>query len=141
MRANGKIVAENFWVCYHCGHTHPEFCSDMSYARAADSKRLSSDHAEYVAEWQAEHLNGRPASVDLPDWGLECHRHPIRRGYKTQSEDGQLLSPLLGQLPHFDVGILGFMWRPLQWFVECNDHALLARFLPIAPLETKAEFT
>ena len=39
VKANWKLVAENFWECYHCTHAHPEFCSVMSYAHAGNSEK------------------------------------------------------------------------------------------------------
>ncbi len=144
VEANWKLVAENFFECYHCGHTHPEFCSVMSYGRAIDSPRLADEQAAFVAEWEAEmerrgYLTGH---VEVSDERVhQCHRVPIRRGYLTQSEDGQPVAPLLGQLTEYDGGVSSAQLYPNIWFVACSDHAMLARFTPLSPTRTEAEFS
>lgn len=144
VRANWKLVAENFWECYHCTHTHPEFCAVMSYARAADSESLAREQEAFVAEWEARarslgHRTGRSATN-----GSSAHhaaRVPIRPGYVTQSEDGKPVAPLMGSFRHYDGGISAIQAYPLLWFVACNDHAMLSRFTPVGPAETEAELS
>ncbi|MCL4862251.1 MAG: hypothetical protein KJZ93_22740, partial [Caldilineaceae bacterium] len=46
-----------------------------------------------------------------------------------------------GDLHGYDGGITAFMGYPMNWFVACNDHAMLSRFTPISTLETEMEFT
>ena len=53
-QANWKLVLENFWECYHCGPTHPEFCGVMSYGHTYDSPRLASERAAFETEWREE---------------------------------------------------------------------------------------
>jgi phenylpropionate dioxygenase-like ring-hydroxylating dioxygenase large terminal subunit len=47
IQANWKVVAENFWECYHCAGTHPEFCNVMSYAHSQNSERLARGQKEF----------------------------------------------------------------------------------------------
>ncbi|MBM4070309.1 MAG: aromatic ring-hydroxylating dioxygenase subunit alpha [Planctomycetes bacterium] len=144
IRANWKVVAENFWECYHCAPAHPEFCSVMSYAQAANSERLARERADFEAAWIEEtrrrgYLAGR---VERSNGALhQGGRLPIRPGYLTQSRDGKPVAPLLGSYKEYDGGITSFMHLPLIWYVVSNDHALLTRFTPIAPLETELELT
>jgi glycine betaine catabolism A len=41
VRANWKLVMENFLECYHCGASHPEFCSVFDLQRYFDLNRES----------------------------------------------------------------------------------------------------
>jgi Rieske 2Fe-2S family protein len=144
VQANWKLVAENFWECYHCTHTHPEFCSVMSYAHAADSEALAREQEAFRAEWEAYahslgHRTGRTEAG-----GVSTHhavRLPIRRGYLTQSQDGRPVAPLMGSFRQYDGGISAVQAYPLIWFVASNDHALLSRFTPLGPTRTEAELT
>jgi phenylpropionate dioxygenase-like ring-hydroxylating dioxygenase large terminal subunit len=143
--ANWKLVLENFWECYHCGPTHPEFCSVMSYAHAYDSQRLARERNQLEAAWseqaqQLGHLTGRRDR--FAEGGHHfVTRTPIRPGYLTQSEGGQPVAPLMGDFEVYDGGITAFMGYPMNWFVACNDHAMLSRFTPISAQETEMEFT
>jgi glycine betaine catabolism A len=144
-RANWKLVLENFWECYHCGPTHPEFCSVMSYGHAYDSQRLAQERTQFEASWneqtqQLGHLVGRRDRFGEGGQHFVT-RIPIRPGYLTQSEGGKAVAPLMGDFQTYDGGITAFTGYPMNWFVACNDHATLTRFTPISALETEMEFT
>lgn len=163
IRANWKVVAENFWECYHCAPTHPEFCGVMSYAHAQNNERLLAERRQFEREWEETtrqrgfkvgrvELSGSLGLRPEPDQaqsgqspnlrGLhQGGRLPIRPGFVTQSRDGKPLAPLLGDYTEYDGGITSFMHFPLIWYVVSNDHALLTRFTPVSPLETELELT
>lgn len=144
-QANWKLVLENFWECYHCGPTHPEFCGVMSYGHTYDSPQLARERTAFEAEWR-EATQRRGNLVGGRDRFTDGGHHfvtrtPIRPGYLTQSEGGKPVAPLLGEFQEYDGGITAFMSYPMNWFVACNDHAMLSRFTPISPMETEMEFT
>ncbi len=144
IRANWKVVAENFWDCYHCAPTHPEFCSVMSYAHAQNSERLADERRTFERDWEAatRQLGHKVGRVELSERGRhQGGRVAIRPGFVTQSRDGQPVAPLLGDFTQYDGGITSFMHFPLIWYVVSNDHALLTRFTPVSPLETELELT
>lgn len=144
IQANWKVVADNFWECYHCAVTHPEFCSVMSYAHAQNNERLAVERAEFERAWNAATLRigHKVGTVPLSPSGLhQGGRLPIRPGFQTQSRNGQPVAPLLGTLKQYDGGITSFMHLPLIWYVINNDYALLTRFTPLAPLATELELT
>ena len=144
IRANWKVVAENFWECYHCAATHPEFCSVMSYAHAQNNERLAEERRAFECEWETttQQLGHKVGRVELSDRGLhQGGRVAIRPGFVTQSRDGQPVAPLLGDVTQYDGGITSFMHFPLIWYVISNDHALLTRFTPVSTLETELELT
>jgi Rieske 2Fe-2S family protein len=142
--ANWKVVAENFFECYHCSHTHPEFCSVMSYGRAPDSPRASRERAAFVAEWHAQaQASGWPTgSVDMTEDSIHTlARTPIRLGYLTQSEGGGPVAPLLGRLTGYDGAVTAVQFYPVNWLLACSDHAMLARFTPRDPTHTELMLT
>ena len=144
IHANWKVVAENFWECYHCAPTHPEFCDVMSYAHAANSERLAVEREAFERQWEEETRarGGKTGQVSRTAAGLhQGGRIPIRPGYLTQSRDGRPVAPLLGAATEYDGGVTSFMHLPLLWYLVCNDHAMLTRFTPRSPLETEVELT
>jgi phenylpropionate dioxygenase-like ring-hydroxylating dioxygenase large terminal subunit len=144
LRANWKLVAENFFECYHCLPSHPELTQVMSYVRAFDSPPLAEERRAYTERWEARaralgHVVGANKRHDGP-----CHtvcRIPIREGFLTQSKAGRPLAPLMGDFKDYDGGITGMQFFPINWFVGGNDYAMLARFTPLAVQETEAEIT
>ncbi len=144
INANWKLVAENFWECYHCPHTHPEFCSVMTYPQATLSQQAQEKQDAFVAKWEifARSLGHKTGQVKSVDGSLaRCQRVPIRPGYLTQSIDGQPVAPLMGNFKQYDGGVTGIQIYPILWFSLCNDHAMLSRFTPIAPIQTEVEYT
>jgi Rieske 2Fe-2S family protein len=144
IQANWKVALENFWECYHCPPTHPEFCSVMSYAHAQNNERLADERKEFERSWEAStRAAGRlVGKVARNGHGLHCGgRLPIRPGYLTQSRGGKAVAPLLGEYREYDGGITSFTHLPLIWYVVTNDYAFLTRFTPVAPLETEMELT
>jgi phenylpropionate dioxygenase-like ring-hydroxylating dioxygenase large terminal subunit len=103
------------------------------------------ERTAFEAEWR-EATQRRGNLVGERDRFAEGGYHfvtriPIRPGYLTQSEGGRPVAPLLGDFQEYDGGITAFMSYPLNWFVACNDHAMLARFTPLGPQATEMEFT
>jgi len=144
IRANWKVVAENFWECNHCQWTHPEYCRVMSGAHAQNNSRLADEQQAFEQQWEADTRarGGKVGRVELTGRGLhQGGRVPIRPGWLTQSEDGQPVAPLLGELTQYDGAVTSFMHFPLIWYVVSNEHALLTRFTPLGPLETELELT
>ncbi|MFN0050819.1 MAG: aromatic ring-hydroxylating oxygenase subunit alpha [Planctomycetales bacterium] len=144
IQANWKTVVENFWECYHCAPTHPEFCSVMSYAHAQNHERLAAERQEFEQRWREETARkGRLiGSIARGPNGLhQGGRLPIRPGFLTQSRGGKPVAPLLGDYSEYDGGITSFTHLPLIWYVVANDYAFLTRFTPRAPLETELELT
>ncbi len=144
MKANWKIVAENFWECYHCGPAHPELATVMSYVRAFDSKTAASERAEYIERWKKKTSQlGRLTEGIAHSDGVHhnLHRIPIREGFLTQSRDGQPVAPLLGDYTEYDGAVTSIEFFPLIWLVCANDYAMLTRFTPLSVLETEAQAT
>jgi Rieske 2Fe-2S family protein len=143
LRCNWKIAGENTWECYHCTHTHPEYCSVMTYATAFDSprKQAERDAQQRESEARARGLGHPVVDRSAPrDPAHFVNQVPIRPGYVTQSQDGQPVAPLMGDFKAYDGRLAGFMTYPIIWFAASNDHALLVRFTPHGPVDTEVEY-
>lgn len=141
--ANWKLVAENFFECYHCLPAHPEFCrTRTSLAARPDRARLAADDAAFGALSRA---CGLPEQSIEPEWRrrqagipfVGYFRNYLRESHATMSRSGAPIGPLLGRLPRFDYGETDILFGPNSHVMAYGDHAVLFQFLPHAPLETE----
>jgi phenylpropionate dioxygenase-like ring-hydroxylating dioxygenase large terminal subunit len=144
IKCNWKIACENAWECYHCSHSHPQYCAVMPGASAFESARREEQRRARQEEWEAaaERL-GHPVIRDGErywDDDIFIGRMPCAPGFLTQSEDGAPLAPLMGDFRAYDGGISGFQTFPLIWFASANDHGLLVRLTPISVDKTEAQY-
>ena len=146
VRANWKLVMENFRECYHCAPSHPEYCTVMDHGLNDEMDRgdMEPDFARYADAWyERDAARGRPP-LQKGRRGEHLHlcgRYPIREGFLTQSQDGQPLAPLMGDLTEYDGGITTLSIYPLHFTTASSDHAVLFRFLPIDVQLTEVELT
>lgn len=90
VRANWKIVFENFMECYHCGPLHPEFCHLLPAYRSGQIYK--GEEAPTLAEGiEAFSMTGKASRPPLPALLPEDRR----RYYGTELEPNVLLN-LLG---------------------------------------------
>jgi glycine betaine monooxygenase A len=111
VRANWKILLENYLECYHCPGQHPELCSSM----ALDAMYATTEG------WEGAYLGGST---------------PLKPGHLTISRDGGLVSTPLGDFTDLDVlasGLGGgFMIVPFLTRVICHvDHVIVHVVRPI----------
>ena len=140
IRANWKLVAEKALECYHCGPSHPEFGSVMSYVGAMDSKRLAEWRQELTREWEEKcRLMGhKTGGIDFKlDTWWSVRRLPVREEYLTQSDGGRPVAPLMGSYQTYDGGITGFQIYPMNFLVGAG--ATFNRFTPIEVDHTHIE--
>jgi phenylpropionate dioxygenase-like ring-hydroxylating dioxygenase large terminal subunit len=143
-RGNWKLVMENFVECYHCYPSHPEYCSVMKhvevFARQA-APQVAAAWERTMEEWfskDADRDSPAPLRKDYKP-GPAIHsvgRAPIGERRKTQSQDGEPVAPLMGQLRSFDGGVTGFSIRPFVINMMTNDHMVMFQFLPTGPQDT-----
>lgn len=144
VQANWKLMWENFAECYHCDHTHPEYCSvmDDAVANSTGSAQAKRAFDEFTANWRGECVrlgrltDSQPTDRNKPYGG---RRHPIKPGYQTQSADGRPVAPLMGDLIEYDGGITTFSFYPMHYTVASCDHAVAFRFTPIDALHSEVE--
>jgi Rieske 2Fe-2S family protein len=141
LRANWKLIVENFHECYHCPGTHPEYCTVSSWAASINSP-TPQYHDDY----------GRQRAAQWQEWGLPTHfagmndarhfyvgRMPQREGFTSQTMDGKAVGVPLGRLPSQDVGYVGLANWP-NLFVEApGDYAVIMQLNPMSPNQTVVE--
>ena len=72
IRANWKVIGENFSECYHCGPTHPEYCRIVGYAVAIDSKKAAAEEAERLAQGEARGRRRACTWASCPGGPVSC---------------------------------------------------------------------
>ncbi len=136
VKANWKTVIENNRECYHCTVTHPEFClSNYDLGLPGDARQdaaFQRELSEAYARW--DKLGLSPKEVNFPggSW-FRVSRYPLKAGYLTESMDGALTAPLLGDLTDPDVGSLRLIGLPNFWAHANADYAVTTRLTPVTP--------
>ena len=150
--ANWKLVIENFFECYHCVPSHPEFCS----IHAADSivavgAGPSSGPADAIAsftpklqawETSAQAL-GRPiGAIDEPPTSSHLRlmmQRMNKDGWSSETRDGTAPAPLMGQRTAADGGRMHLSFSPFSQIVADDHFAILFQFTPRSALKSDVE--
>jgi Rieske 2Fe-2S family protein len=134
VRANWKLLVENYNECYHCTAAHPEFA--RSHAIHMDAARVAPLNAQMQARSKAAGAStayldciGAKRPGGSPDYAY--NRYSLFDGFLTGSEDGMPLAPLLGDLTAYDGGASDVYVGILNPMLVYCDHALIYRFIPI----------
>lgn len=147
--ANWKLVVENFFECYHCVPSHPEFCS----MHAADSivaigAGPSSGPADVLASitpklkaWEAHAAAvGRPiGNIDEPPESSHLRlmmQRMNKDGWASETQDGTAPAPLMGRRTQADGGRMHLSFSPFSQIVADDHFAILFQFTPRAALQT-----
>jgi len=141
--ANWKLAVENFHECYHCAPAHPEYT--MVNAYVMDGDRDPEGRERVVQDWRATWSKLGHAVDFLPEeshdprqpWSV--FRQPIRDGYRTLSQDGRFVAPLLNPDRAPDDGEALIAFGPLFYCYLCEDHATLFRFTPVSTTFTEVK--
>ncbi|HEY0804383.1 MAG TPA: aromatic ring-hydroxylating dioxygenase subunit alpha [Pseudonocardiaceae bacterium] len=110
VRANWKVIVENYQECYHCPHIHPELC--------AVSAPTSGDNYDLPGAWVG-------GTMDLRD------------GVETMSLDGKSGGPFLPGVDRRRVGYLALC--PDLLLSLHPDYVMVHRLSPITPDTTRIE--
>jgi phenylpropionate dioxygenase-like ring-hydroxylating dioxygenase large terminal subunit len=134
VRANWKLLVENYNECYHCTSAHPEFA--RSHATHMVAERVAPFNQALASRSQAAGIT--PAYIDLigsarPDGApdIAYNRYSLFENYVTGSEDGKPLAPLLGNLTTYDSGASDVYIGILNPMLIYCDHAVIYRFIPV----------
>jgi Rieske 2Fe-2S family protein len=137
LRANWKLVAENFRECYHCGGAHPEYCS------AVIGANLREDTSELTKEknkvWLEKGLATELIEV-TPGTTTYAVRYPLRPGIESYSTDGKKVSIPMGHHQDHDAGVVGLVNYPNLWVDAVSDYMWTMRITPIDASTTDVEF-
>ncbi|MFY9212126.1 MAG: aromatic ring-hydroxylating dioxygenase subunit alpha [Aestuariivita sp.] len=134
VRANWKLLVENYNECYHCTAAHPEFARShvihMTPDRSAPlNAELKARSAAVGASADTIDRIGSQAPAQSPDYSY--NRYALFEGYQTGSESGEPLAPLLGDLTGYDGGASDVYVSVLNPMLIYCDHAVLYRFIPV----------
>lgn len=154
VRANWKLVWENNRECYHCNANHPQYIkANFDHYNADDTtegvrREIEAAVAASERKWAACGLavTHRQTGMTLfPDpegsvW-YSANRTPLVPGYVSETMDGRLAAPIMGDYTDPDVGTLRVRAVPNFWNHSSCDHAVSTRLLPAGPRRTRARVT
>ncbi len=150
--ANWKLVVENFFECYHCVPSHPEFCSmHAAESIVAVGAGPSSGPADAIASftpklkaWETRAAAlGRPiGNIDEPP-GSSHLRLLMQRmnkdGWAAETQDGSAPAPLMGQRSQPDGGRMHLSFSPFTQIVADDHFVILFQFTPRSALRSDVE--
>jgi len=150
--ANWKLVVENFFECYHCAPSHPEYCSrhirDALVAVGAGPNSGPVEEVErfepQLKQWEARAAAlGRPmGSVDDDEQSPHMkfyQQRPHRTDIESETRDGKPVANLMGARTECDHGRMHMSFSPFNQLIACNDFAALVVFSPRSALFTDVE--
>jgi Rieske 2Fe-2S family protein len=148
VNANWKLVWENNRECYHCNLNHPQYIkANFDHYNADDTTaqvraQMAAASARLDARWAAAEVLTRKETgmTTFPDaerniW-FSANRTPLVDGYLSETMDGRLVAPLMGDYRDADVGTLRMRSLPNFWNHSSCDHAVSTRLLPAGPRRT-----
>jgi phenylpropionate dioxygenase-like ring-hydroxylating dioxygenase large terminal subunit len=150
--ANWKLVVENFFECYHCVPSHPEFCSmhasESLIAVGAGPSSGPADaiaaYAPKVAAWEASaSALGRPTGT-IDDAHESSHLRLMmqrmnKEGWAAETQDGTAPAPLMGKRTAPDGGRIHLSFSPFSQIVADDHFVILFQFTPRSALESDVE--
>ncbi len=150
--ANWKLVIENFFECYHCVPSHPEFCSmHPAESLVAVGAGPSSGPADAIAAfapkqaaWEASAAAlGRPVGT-IDDETDSSHlrllmQRQAKEGWAAETQDGSAPSPLMGKRTEPDGGRMHLSFSPFSQIVADDHFVILFQFTPRSALATDVE--
>lgn len=149
VRANWKLVVENYLECYHCKPAHREYCAvEIKAENFGDGSPAALERFRVrEREWraQAERLGTLPADfgTSLPlDHRLSrtpvaaAYRAPLRASHVSATEDGRPAAPLMGRFPEYDGGETALAADSFTYMLAYNDYAVVFAFVPRDPCHT-----
>jgi len=150
--ANWKLVVENFFECYHCVPSHPEFCSmHASESIVAVGAGPSSGPADAIASFapklqaweQSAAAAGRPIGT-IDEAPSSSHLRLLMQrmnkdGWASETQDGSAPAPLMGKRTKADGGRMHLSFSPFSQIVADDHFAILFQFTPRGALATDVE--
>ena len=150
--ANWKLVVENFFECYHCVPSHPEFCSmHAPETLVAVGAGPSSGPADAIASvapmvkaWEdSAAALGRPVgTIDEPPESSHLRllmQRMNKEGRASETQDGTAPAPLMGKRTAPDGGRMHLSFSPFSQIVADDHFAILFQFTPRSALATDVE--
>jgi Rieske 2Fe-2S family protein len=137
LRANWKLVGENFRECYHCGGAHPEYCNAVIGANLRED--IDELTHEKQKKWSEKGLE--TALVEVTEGhSTYAIRYPLRPGIESYSVDGKKISIPMGAHVDHDAGVVGLVNYPNFWMDAVSDYVWTMRVTPVSAAATDVEF-
>lgn len=143
VRANWKLVVENYLECYHCKPAHREYCAvEIKADSIGDNSPAARErYAAREREWRgdagrldtllAEVGTSLPLDDKLPQTPIAvAYRAPLRATHVTATEDGRPAAPLMGRFRGYDGGETALAADPFTYMLAYNDYAVFFAFVP-----------
>jgi Rieske 2Fe-2S family protein len=132
--ANWKLSIENYQECYHCATAHPEYARmhtlmlDSTKRERVQGKMLERMESCGVKDLFCDYIDtaARPGEM-----GYGYSRTALFDKYKTGSEDGGPIAPLLGEFTDYDGGASDFSLGAFSFLLAYSDHVVAYVFTPI----------
>jgi phenylpropionate dioxygenase-like ring-hydroxylating dioxygenase large terminal subunit len=150
--ANWKLVVENFFECYHCVPSHPEFCSIHSAeSLIAVGAGPSSGPLDAIASFtpKLKAWEERAAAVGRPVGNIDegpqtSHLRLLmqrmnREGVSAETQDGTAPAKLMGKRTAADGGRMHLSFSPFSQIVADDHFAVLFRFTPRGAMNTDVD--
>jgi phenylpropionate dioxygenase-like ring-hydroxylating dioxygenase large terminal subunit len=143
IRANWKLVVENYLECYHCKPAHPQYCSvEIKAEKIGDGSPAAMQR--YDARYRDWLARADALGATLPDFGTTlpldeqlpsaqfgaAYRAPLRESYLSATEDGKPAAPLMGRFRDYDGGETALGLGPFTYMLAYNDYATFFQFIP-----------
>ena len=130
---NWKITLENYQECYHCAPSHPEY--SLSHTFKVEDDKFEELQKPMLSRMEALGVGTHEYDYqfDKQQEGQEnyaCSRYALFEKYKTGSQDGKPLAPLLGNLLGYDHGALDINIGSFTYYLCYNDHIIVYVFTP-----------
>ena len=140
--ANWKLSIENYQECYHCATAHPDYARMHTLMLDRKKRERVQDHMLEkmptcgLREIDIDYVDtaARPGEI-----GYGYSRTALFEGYKTGSEDGEPLAPLLGDLSDYDGGASDFSFGAFSFLLAYSDHVVAYVFTPVDINNSKCE--
>ncbi|MGB5336170.1 MAG: aromatic ring-hydroxylating dioxygenase subunit alpha [Woeseiaceae bacterium] len=132
--ANWKLSIENYQECYHCATAHPEYARmhtlmlDAAKRDRVQGKMHERMQACGVKDLFCDFIDtaARPGEM-----GYGYSRTALFDKYKTGSQDGSPVAPLLGEFTDYDGGASDFSFGAFSFLLAYSDHVVAYVFTPI----------
>jgi glycine betaine catabolism A len=137
LRANWKLVAENFRECYHCGGAHPEYCSAVIGANLREDTNELTANKQKV--WSKQGLATELVQVTAGTTTYAV-RYPLRPGVESYSVDGKKVCIPMGSHTDYDAGVVGLVNYPNFWMDAVSDYVWTMRVTGVSATTTDVQF-
>jgi Rieske 2Fe-2S family protein len=146
VKANWKLIWENNRECYHCNVNHPQYIkANFDHYNADDTTPRIQDQITAAVRRSEQRraaaglatTHKQSGMTSFPDaandiW-YSANRTPLADGYVTESLDGQMIAPLMGDYKDSEVDTLRIRTLPNFWNHSSCDHGVSTRLLPAGP--------